>query len=169
MQSASTSHPFAVMMVGLPGSGKTFFAAQFAKSLGIPFVDMNELSGYCQDAAGAAVVSKSFLQEIAKTRQPFIYEGDSNTRARRSEFARLVRERGYRPVIVWVQTDITTACRRSLKNRRLTKEAFDYYAQHFSEPTQQEDYCVISGKHTYNSQARVVAAFFRRSAQQYVV
>ena len=78
-------------MVGLPGSGKTFFAAQFAKAFGSPFIDINELSGYCQDDAAATVVGKTFLQEIAKTKQPFLYEGDSNTRARRSEFVRWAR------------------------------------------------------------------------------
>jgi len=153
-------------MVGLPGSGKTFFAAQFAKAFGSPFIDINELSGYCQDDAAAAVVGKTFLQEIAKTKQPFIYEGDSNTRARRSEFVRWARSEGYRPVIIWVQTDVTTARSRSVKNQRLSREAFDYYVRRFSEPNAGELYFVISGKHPYSSQSRAALTFLKQIGQQ---
>ena len=153
-------------MVGLPGSGKTFFAAQFAKAFGSPFIDINELSGYCQDDAAAAVVGKTFLQEIAKTKQPFIYEGDSNTRARRSEFVRWARSGGYRPVIIWVQTDVTTARSRSVKNQRLSREAFDYYVRRFSEPTAGELYFVISGKHPYSSQSHAALTFLKQIDQQ---
>ena len=153
-------------MVGLPGSGKTFFAAQFAKAFGSPFIDINELSGYCQDDAAAAVVGKTFLQEIAKTKQPFIYEGDSNTRARRSEFVRWARSEGYRPVIIWVQTDVATARSRSVKNQRLSREAFDYYVRRFSEPTTGEIYFVISGKHPYSSQSRAALTFLKQIGQQ---
>ena len=153
-------------MVGLPGSGKTFFAAQFAKAFGSPFIDINELSGYCQDDAAAAVVGKTFLQEIAKTKQPFIYEGDSNTRARRSEFVRWARSEGYRPVIIWVQTDVTTARSRSVKNQRLSREAFDYYVRRFSEPNAGELYFVISGKHPYSSQSHAALTFLKQIDQQ---
>lgn len=155
-------------MVGLPGSGRSFFASQFSETFGAPHIDTTELARYCKDEKAAQALAIHLLNELAKTGTSFIYEGDTGSRVRRTEFARWAREHGRQPLIVWVQTDLATARHRSMKNKRLSREEFDYQVKHFSEPHPSEQQIVISGKHTYASQARGVLGFLGRTHQRAV-
>ena len=109
-----------------------------------------------RDADAATELSMMLLDEIARTNQTFIYEGDSLSRAHRTEFAQWARAHGYQPLFVWVQVDKITCKRRALKAQSLTAEQFDQAVKRFSEPHVGEKPVVISGKHTYSTQARTV-------------
>lgn len=76
------------MMVGLPGSGKTFFAQQFADTFGAPFIDAAYVEERGRDEQASGELNAMFLNEIARTNQTFIYEGDSLSRTHRTDFAR---------------------------------------------------------------------------------
>ena len=158
MKSLSLSKPHAIMMVGLPGSGKTFVATQFAETFNAPFIDVAYVESRSRDADSAAELNSMFLDEIARTSQTFIYEGDSLSRAHRTEFARWARAHNYQPLFVWVQVDQPTCKRRALKAQTLNEEQFDQAVKRFSEPHFDEKPIVISGKHTYATQARTVLA-----------
>lgn len=167
MQSTS-SQPYAIMMVGLPGSGRSFFASQFSETFGAPHIDATEISRYCKDEQAAQALTLHLLNELAKTGTSFIYEGDTGSRVRRTEFSRWARQHGRQPLIVWVQTDLATARQRSMKNKHISREVFDYQVKHFSEPHPSELQVVISGKHTYASQARGVLGVLGRTHQRVV-
>lgn len=156
MKSLHLARPHAIMMVGLPGSGKTFFAEKFASTFNAPFINTLDIEQGTRDSKAAGALISLFVNEIAKTGHTFVFEGSTDSRVRRTEFVRWARSKGYQPLLVWVQVDPTTARMRTIKSKRLTAEEFDATLKSFSSPHSQETPVVISGKHTYASQAKVV-------------
>ena len=156
MKSLHLTQPHAIMMVGIPGSGKSFFAGQFSDMFNAPYIDSLAIEARSRDGAAAGELIAMVLAEIAKTGQTFIFEGNSDSRVRRTEFSRWARERGYQPMLVWVQADQATSLSRSLKAKTLDREQFKAAIRGFSAPHPDEKPVVISGKHTYASQAKVV-------------
>lgn len=146
------------MMVGLPGSGKSFFAKQFADTFSAPYIDALTLTSYAKDVPAAMKIITNFASQIARTKQTFIYEGDTDSRALRAEFMQFAARNGYQPLIIWVQVDGKTAKSRTLKAGKMDEDTFESVVQNFSAPLQSEKPVVISGKHTYASQVKVVLA-----------
>lgn len=170
MKALHLNRPHAIMMVGIPGSGKTFFASQFADTFRTPYFDYNIIAQRCNDIEAASELTLLMLAEITKTQQTFIFEGNGDSRANRTEFAKWARGQGYVPLFVWTQTDQATSLKRTLKAGTMSREDFADRLRDFSPPHPDEKPIVISGKHTYASQARVVLAHLgvenRPSAQQ---
>jgi hypothetical protein len=78
----------------------------------------------------------------------------------------LAKKSNYDAQIVWVQTDPATSRTRALKRNpekrvddkyspSLSEQTFEALARRFTEPTR-ENHVVISGKHTYSTQAKMV-------------
>jgi predicted kinase len=153
------------MMVGIPGSGKSFFASRFAETFHAPYVDSIVIEQLSRDSAAAGELIGVLLGEIAKTKQTFVFEGNSDSRTHRTEFARWARNKGYQPVFIWVQTDQRTSLQRSLKAKSVSRDAFGEILRGFSAPHEDEKAIVISGRHTYASQARVVLAQLSKIAR----
>lgn len=156
MTSLHLIRPHAIMMVGLPGSGKSFFAEQFADTFNAPYIDALALTSYAKDVPSAMKIITEFAGQIARTGQTFIYEGDTDSRTLRTEFAQFARRNGYQPLIVWVQVDERTAKDRTIKSGKMDSATFSDVTRRFSPPHESENPIVISGKHTYASQAKVV-------------
>jgi len=156
MKSLRLTRPHAIMLVGLPGSGKTFFASKFAETFNAPFIDSLQIEDRARDADSAGELISLVLNEIAKTHQTFVFEGNTDSRVRRTEFTRWARSKGYQPLLVWVQVDHPTARTRSIKSNSMPKDDFELAIKQFSAPHREEAPIVISGKHTYASQAKVV-------------
>lgn len=163
MTSLHLTRPHAIMMVGLPGSGKSFFAEKFAETFKAPYIDALTLTSYAKDVPSAMKIITEFAGQIVKTGQTFIYEGDTDSRALRTEFAQFARSHGYQPLIVWVQVDERTAKDRTLKAGKMDEETFVDVIKRFSAPHATERPVVISGKHTYASQAKTVLAHLSKS------
>jgi len=67
MKSLHLSRPHAIMMVGLPGSGKSFFASQFAATFDTPYIDFGAIADITSDGEKASEIALLCLGEIAKT------------------------------------------------------------------------------------------------------
>ncbi|AHB42585.1 hypothetical protein RAAC3_TM7C00001G0745 [Candidatus Saccharibacteria bacterium RAAC3_TM7_1] len=156
MKSLSLTSPHAIVMVGIPGSGKTFFAHKFAETFNAPYLDQAYIEKNVDDAKKAAEVTDHFLHQLLKTNQSIVLEVESDTRQARTLLAKTLRAAGYIPLFVWVQVDAPTARQRSLKARQMTAQEFDQRTERFSAPHHSEQPLVISGKHTYASQAKLV-------------
>ena len=161
------------MIVGLPGAGKSFFARQFSETFGVPVVSVDRIRHelfaeptYSKDEQ--AIVDRLAdyqIGELAKTKRSFIVDGRCNNRADRLALERIAEPAGYGTLIIWVQTDEPTAKFRSNKrkpgkiddiyNRSMTSDQFATQAKQLSTP-QRESYVVISGKHAYSTQAKMV-------------
>ena len=154
MRSLQLPKPHLIVVVGIPGSGKTAFAKKFSDTFGAPFINARKL-GTDRELA------YELLREVMKTRATVVYENDSGTRRSRSEISKLARDGGYEPLFVWVQTDAATAHMRATRRTKtnpyaITNEEFDLSLAGFSPLHVSEKPAVISGKHTYASQAKVV-------------
>jgi predicted kinase len=157
MKSLSLSQPHAIIMVGLPGSGKTFFAKKFADTFSAPYVSHEAiLSIVPVEKAALDQIINYQLDELLKTRHSVVIEGSANTRAERTELAKKLRTVGYQPMFVWVQTDPETAKARSLKTKQRGEEEHEHLVRRFSAPHPTEKPIVISGKHTYATQAKII-------------
>lgn len=150
------------MMVGIPGCGKSFFASKFADIFRAPYIDSLAIEALAKDTKSAGELISLVMGELAKTERTFVFEGNSDSRVRRTEFARWARSKGFHPLLVWVQTDKTTSLNRTLKSGSLGRDEFEDYVRDFSPPHPDEKTIVISGKHTFNSQLKVVLAHLGR-------
>jgi predicted kinase len=174
MKSLSLTKPLVLLMVGHPGSGKSFFARQFSETFGAPTVNFNrmryELFSQPQYSQNEQAVIQNIanyqIEELLKTQRTFIVDGGMNPRADRQKLHNAAKEAGYGTLAVWVQTDLATCKQRSLKRNSqqaddkyaapITEDQFDLLVKRLTAPNQLEQSVVISGKHTYSTQARTV-------------
>lgn len=103
------------------------------------------------------------LDQLCLTKQTIILEGPGSTKHERRTLATFARSKGYQVLFVWVQTEPVTAQNRATKGMPgakqtslLSEDEFANYANRFEPLTPAEPYMVISGKHTYASQAKNV-------------
>lgn len=161
MKSLSLATPHMIIMVGIPGSGKSFFAQQFSETFHAPLVSSELIATLASSSLAAAKLAKHQIDELLKTHQSIIIDGLGASRTERSELAKYAHGAGYEPLYVWVQTDLDTAKQRVIKDKnrspaQRSTESYDAVIKHFAEPTASERAIVISGKHTYATQARIV-------------
>ncbi len=150
-------------MVGVPGSGKSFFAEHFSETFSAPLVSWDALRAelfneptYSKDEDMIVKrVADHVLSRLLKTSATVLYEGDMTTKVARTAIAKEVRQAGYQPLFVWVQTDEATAKRRALKNG-VPEDVFVRSSKHFTPFNDTDPYVVISGKHTYASQLKII-------------
>ncbi|MDB5187192.1 MAG: hypothetical protein JWM07_664 [Candidatus Saccharibacteria bacterium] len=162
MKSLSLAQPHIIVMVGVPGSGKSFFAENFAQTFNAPYVSLEKIIPYTTSDDDAMTLMQQYVDELLKTNRSFIIEGGTDTRIEREKLARKAKAAGYESLIVWVQTDPATARVRSIRdiknkvNRTLTAVEYDRIVKRFTAPNSLEKPTVISGKHTYATQARII-------------
>jgi predicted kinase len=173
MKSLSLQRPLMLMIIGLPGAGKSFFARQFSDTFGVPVISIDRLRHELYRTPTFSKDEQHLLErvadlmagELAKTKRSFIIDGRCDSRAQRQAVEKLATAHGYSTLVIWIQTDQATAKLRATKRRperiddafnpNLTPEQFATLAKQFAAPTR-EDYVVISGKHAYSTQAKMV-------------
>ena len=160
--------PHLIILVGIPGSGKSFFAENFAKSFKSPIINSETIRSqlskkptYSNDEdAIVKNLTLLFLGEALKTNRTVIYRGKTDTKANRSTITKMCRDMGYDTFLVWVQTDIESSKKRYLKcigdNSTKAIDRFDNLVKKFEPPRSNEKPIVISGKHDYESQLKIV-------------
>jgi predicted kinase len=162
MKSLSLAQPHIILMVGVPGSGKSFFAENFAKTFNAPYASLEKIIPYTTDDDAAMAILHAHITELLKTRQSIIVEGGTDTRVEREKLTRQAKAAGYMALTVWAQIDPASAKARSVRaaknkiNRTLTSEEYDRIVKRFTPPNALEKPTVISGKHTYATQAKIV-------------
>lgn len=165
MKSLSLHKPHLLVVVGIPGSGKTFFASQFAETFNAPFICYDQIQSIGEQplsAADTASLAGMLFRELVKTKQTILIEGPGASRVERASLAKEARTHGYEPLFVWVQTEPTTANTRAVQGVRggnnilMSQDDFDSGLRHFTALSAVEKPVVISGKHTYASQAKIV-------------
>ncbi len=156
MKSLQLTSPHIIAPVGNPGVGKTHFANQFAEMFEAPKLEYGRLEYSVGDAKLANQITQELLDEFLKTKKTIVFDGPTNKRVSRSELVKKAHKAGYKVLFVWVQTDESTAKSRWLKQHHHDLSAYEEQSRRFSPPHETENYVVISGRHTYSTQARTV-------------
>lgn len=161
MKPLTPASPHAIIMIGIPGSGKSTFADRFADTFQAPIVSQTKLQReYGLSLAHADKLRASILTEYMKTHRTVLIDGGFDAKERREALVRNLVKAGYRPLIVWVQTDTAEAHRRATRpyprGSGLDDAAFDVLLNEFEAPGEKEKMVVISGKHTYTSQLKII-------------
>jgi len=161
MKPITTTAPHVIIMVGIPGAGKTTFVNHFAKIFHAPVINQGDIAEEVGiDAASAGKVADYLLNELFKSNRTLIYEGPTHTKAARTALIKKVTNAGYKPLLLWVQTESLEAKRRATKRgSNMTAADFDHAISQFHPPTASEMPIVISGKHTYATQLKVVLKY----------
>lgn len=161
MKPLTPASPHAIIMVGIPGSGKSTFAEHFADTFQAPIINESRIAFETNtDAKQVQLFSAIMLQEILKAQRTFIIEAAQLTKNRQAALIKTVTKAGFRPLIVWVQTETNEAKRRASKalpvGSGLSSSEFDLAIKGFTAPIPNQKTVVISGKHTYATQLKVV-------------
>ncbi len=149
--------PRALLVFGAPCSGKTTFSKKFAEKFGLAYYDFDELekSGFTRKNL------LTILELLTRTKQTLIIEGGLKTEKQRLEVRNLLQQNNYDPSLVWVQTDVATIRTRlktRFKNVSKAKEVYDGAVKEMEAPVETEKPIILSGKHTFETQARHVVA-----------
>jgi len=145
--------PYAILVFGVPMSGRTQFAVRFSRQFKAPLLDFEHIPG---------INRKAFLPivtQIADSKQNIVIDEHIDTFQQREKLRKVLYESGYQPVLVWIQTDVNTIKRRlknHLKSVTRAKAYFEEQLDQLEAPEDSEEPIVISGKHTFSSQLRSV-------------
>lgn len=148
--------PRALLIFGAPCSGKTTFGEKFAKKFGLAFYDLDELKEkYSFSRENILII----LEQVLKTRHTILIEGELKTEKDRDEIRTLLKNNGYEPSLIWIQTDVSTIRSRlksRFKNVAKAKEVYEKAVSEIEAPTESERPIILSGKHTFETQTRHV-------------
>ena len=158
MKSLHLSRPYLLLAIGIPGAGKSMFASKFAKTFNTPFIDYVELASLVDDEPLFHKVAGYTMKQLFLTKQTIFLDGRGDRIADRRQIIDMAHKNGYTPLFIWVQTEPSTAEQRVArgKSAKMSVEQFDKGVLRFQNPTKGEPVLVISGRHTYASQARTV-------------
>ena len=163
MKPLSLAKPHLIVMVGAPGAGKSFFATHFSRIFSTPMVSWHNIRDELfnrpdytkHEDAIVERVADHLLAELFKTGATILYESSVQSQVDRQAIAQAAKAAGYETLFVWVQVDTATAKARAVKNG-LSLAQYERYEKTFTPPKESDSPVVISGKHTYASQLKIV-------------
>lgn len=174
MNKLNLNQPLAVVVVGLPGAGKTFFAERFATMFGAPVVSRDRIrwtlfaNHTYSDNENAMVnqVADLFINEMWRSKHTFVLDGGYDRHQTRDHLIRLAKKAGFYPLVVEIQSgepiSQDRATHRRAKNpddkynQSLSTTQFAKFKNDYEAPRSGQNTVVISGTHTTQAQLRTV-------------
>jgi predicted kinase len=166
--------PLLILLYGFPGSGKTHFARQLSETINAAHIHgdriRNELFDEPRyDKQENDVVDhlmQYMSEEFLKSGMSVIYDANTMRLSERRKLRDMARKVKAQPVLIWLQIDTDSALARlGQRDRRkvddkyaasYNKASFNALIGNMQNPHTTEDYIVISGKHTFNTQRSAV-------------
>jgi predicted kinase len=163
--------PFLMLLYGYPGSGKTAFARQFAEEMPIVHLQadrfMHELHEVTKGQGNSlsSTLLHYLTNEFLRSGVSVVLDAAVTKKSERRLFRDQAKKNGAETVLVWLQIDPESAYGRTQKRDRRKNEdkyATEYSSSDFqniineSQNPENEDYVVISGKHTFHTQRGTV-------------
>lgn len=158
------------MLYGFPGSGKTYLAKQLCDTLQAAHVSSDRIRGELfekprYDKAEDEIVEHLMLymtQEFLDAGVSVVFDTNASRFAERRTLRELAQKHHAKPLLVWLQIDQETAFGRISKRDKRKKDekyarpfdrtGFEAYVGRMQNPKQDEDYIVLSGKHSFPMQ-----------------
>lgn len=163
-----------IMLYGFPGAGKTFFARQLSEAVGAAHVHGDRIRSELfeeprHDQQENDVVNhlmEYMAEEFLSAGMSVIYDINAMRFSQRRVLRDMARKHKAQPLLIWVQIDPDSAASRVTKRDRrktddkyaapMDRSALEQIATRMQNPSQAEEYVVISGKHTYATQQHMV-------------
>jgi predicted kinase len=178
MSKLQLNRPTLIMLYGYPGAGKSFFGRQLAEELGAAHVQADRIryelfEAPRYDKQENEVVNhlmEYMSEEFLRAGISVVFDINAARAAYRRQLRELARRAKVQSILIWLQVDKETCFSRVVKRDRrkaddkyampLDRAMFDDLVDQMQNPVQTEDYVVISGKHTFQTQRSAVAKRF---------
>jgi len=174
MNKSMIIRPTVLITYGYPGSGKSYFARQFAEDSTLAFINSDLLrhefidnpSYDKQENDTIDHLSTFMLENFLKAGVSVVYDCNNSRISTRKMITAIADRFKAETLIVWPQIDIETSFDRV--NHRDARRTDDKYAEpldrttfedrvnKMQNPTDREDFVVISGKHSFQGQKQAV-------------
>lgn len=179
MAKITPAKPFILMLYGFPGAGKTYFSRQLSERMQVAHIqadriraELFETPRYDKQENDVVMQLMDYMAgEFLSAGLSVIYDANMIRGSQRRNLRELARKAHAQSLLVWFQIDTETAFTRGQKRDRrrvddkyaaqLDRNLFDSIASHMQNPSNSEDYAVISGKHVFSTQYGAVARKMR--------
>jgi len=166
--------PLLIMLYGFPGAGKSYFARQLAENIQAVHVQPERLRAELfenprydsQENAIISQLSEYMMGEFLSAGVSVVYDVNAMRAAQRHGLRDMARQMHAQPLLVWFQIDPDSAYQRASKRDRrrvddrfaqpVTKESFKDTVGRMQNPSNTEDYVVVSGKHLFSTQLSAI-------------
>ena len=165
--------PALICLYGFPGSGKSYVARSLADYMEIAHINSDRIRNELfqtprYDAQENAIVTHLMdymSEEFLGAGLSVVYDTNALRAAQRRKLRELARKHKAEYMLIWIQVDVDSAyARTQARDRRTmddkfaepqTHETFNRQLAGMQNP-EGEDYVVVSGKHTFNTQKSAI-------------
>ena len=173
------SKPFLLIFYGFPGSGKTYFARQLTDNIQLAHLQADrvrreifEQPKYDKHENKTVNHLMNYMtEEFLSAGVSVAYDVNALRLGQRKKLYELARKHKAQPILVWLQVDQETAFARNIKRDKRKADdryaaawdrtSFDQYISHMQNPSNSENYIVVSGKHLFNMQQSALVSRLR--------
>jgi predicted kinase len=168
------NRPTLILLYGYPGAGKTYLARQLCEDIQAAHVQSDRIRYELfeqprYDTQENQIVDhllQYMTEEFLSAGISVIYDINAMRFTQRRELRDMARKNKVQTLLVWMQVDPDSAFARVSKrdHRKLDdkftpsidRNTFEQIASRMQNPQTTEDYMVISGKHTYQTQRSAI-------------
>lgn len=161
------------MLYGFPGAGKTHFARQLCENIQAAHVhgdrirsELFEQPRYDREENEVVFHLMNYMTgEFLNAGISVVHDTNAMRQSQRRQLRELARKSGTEPLLIWFQVDLESAFVRAAKRDRrkaddkyspaIDRQTFERVASGMQNP-HNEDYIVISGKHTFATQLSAI-------------